>query len=752
MKLKIAKMTPSRKIKLINSTKQKCKKGLNLTTRFGRVLVYLVKIVNMKNCLVALILFIGFALHAEEGMLIPSLLQAFESDMKAKGMKLSAADIYSVNNASLKDAIMHFGGGCTAELVSNKGLLLTNHHCGLDAVQKHSSTEHDYLKNGFWAKQLSDELSNPGLTATRIVRIEDVTEAMKFGLQGLEDGNKIGEVLKRNMKKLIEDATRGTHFQADVQAFDYGNSFYLMVKEVFTDVRLVGAPPSSIGKFGGDTDNWVWPRHTGDFSVFRVYAGKDNKPAAYNTENVPYTPIKHLNIAFNDRKKGDFTMVYGFPGQTEQHLTSGNLKYYIEKQRPMEIDMRTKSLGVINEAMTKSDLTRIQYMAKQARIANAWKKYIGQIDGLKQLDAVSLKKKFEAEYIARANSKDEWNRYAPLIDRMNKLVDEKGVYEYNYTLFVEYLFVGPEFFRLARNMEDLERNYEKYKANKELEVKVKNLIASAENFFKNYDVNVDKGIFEVQTPAFKNYLDKRFVIASLNNPKLSSEIYSKSIFVNKEKYSAFLNKLTDKSFAKLAKDPGYKLFVESFSLMRNEIAAGSNDYNIEMDALLKDFVEGKLAMFPDGKNWPDANSTLRVTYGQLEGSAPVDGMAYTEHTTLKGMIDKYNTGNPDFDLDKRMIDLYQAKNYGSYAQNGELWVCFTGSNHTTGGNSGSPVLDANGNLMGLNFDRSWESTMSDFYFDPNRCRNIVVDIRYVMWVMDVYCGAKNLVDEMTLVK
>ena len=745
-------MTPSRKIKLINSTKQKCEKGLNLTTCFGRVLVYLGKIVTMKNCLLGFMVFMGFVLRAEEGMLIPSLLQAFESDMKARGMKLSAADIYSVNKSSLKDAIMHYNGGCTAELVSDKGLMLTNHHCGLDAVQRHSSTEHDYLKNGFWAKTFKDELPNAGSTATRIVRIEDVTEAMMFGIQGVEDGNKIGEILKRNMKKLIEDATRNTHFQADVQAFDYGNSFYLMVKEVFTDVRLVGAPPSSIGKFGGDTDNWVWPRHTGDFSVFRVYAGKDNKPAAYNEENVPYTPIQYLKIAFNDRKVGDFTMVYGFPGQTEQHLTSGNLKYYIEKQRPMEIDMRTKSLAVINEAMTKSDLTRIQYMAKQARIANAWKKYIGQIDGLKQLDAVSLKKKFEDEYVQKAKSQDGWNHYGPLVDRMNQLVEQKASYEFTYTLMVEYLFVGPEFFRLARTMEDIERNYAKYKASNELDAKIQAIVKSADGFFKNYDVNVDKGIFEALTPAFRSYLDKRFVIGSLSNQKLASDIYSKSIFVNKEKYVAFLSKFSEKSLATLKKDPGYKLFVECFSLMRDEVASGANDYNIEMDALLKDYVEGKLAMFPDAKHWPDANSTLRVTYGLLEGSAPVDGMAYTEHTTLKGMVDKYNTGNPDFDLDPRMIELYKSKNYANYAQNGELWVCFTGSNHTTGGNSGSPVLDANGNLMGLNFDRSWESTMSDFYFDPNRCRNIVVDIRYVMWVMDVYCGAKHLVDEMTLVK
>lgn len=706
----------------------------------------------MKKFVTGIFMALLFSSFAEEGMIIPSLLQAFESDMKAKGMKLTAADIYSVNNGSLKDAIMHFGGGCTAELVSDKGLLLTNHHCGLDAIQKHSSTEHDYLKNGFWAKTFADELPNIGLTATRIVRIEDVTEAMKSGLIGVESGEKVAEILKRNKTKLIEDATRGTHFKADIQAFDYGNSFYLMVKEVFEDVRLVGAPPSSIGKFGGDTDNWVWPRHTGDFSVFRVYAGTDNKPAAFNQSNVPYSPIRSLKIAFNDRKKGDFTMVYGFPGSTEQHLSSGNLAYYIDVQRPMEIGMRDLSLAVINEAMKKSDLTRIQYMAKQARIANSWKKHIGQIDGLKQMHAVEKKKAYEQTYISMANSKPEWNKYAGLIDRMNKIVADKSIHEFNYTLFIEYLLVGPEFFKLSRSIYDLEKNYAKYKVNNELQARITNLKLAAESFFKNYDVTVDEGIFKALTPAFKKYLNGKYEISSLNNDKVLQAIYKKSVFVSKEKYLAFLDKFTEKSFKKINKDPGFMLFKQSFNVLLDQIVVQYNEYSMEMDALLKEYVEGKYVMFPKDKHWPDANSTLRVTYGQLEGSAPTDGMAYLEHTTLKGIVDKFNTGNPDFYVDQRLIDLYNKKEYGPYAQGDELWVCFTGSNHTTGGNSGSPVIDANGNLMGLNFDRSWESTMSDFYFDPSRCRNIVVDIRYVLWVMDIYGGAKHLVDEMTLVK
>lgn len=701
-----------------------------------------------------LICFLAFSIptFAEEGMLIPSLLEAFESDMKAHGMKLTAEDIYSVNHSSLKDAIMHFGGGCTAELVSGKGLLLTNHHCGLSQVQAHSSEQNDYIKNGFWAKTYADELPNPGLTATRIVRIENVTAAMLFGTEGIESQEKLNEIFRKNMKKIIDDAIVGTHYKAEVKAFDYGNDYYLMVKEVFTDIRLVGAPPSSIGKFGGDTDNWVWPRHTGDFSVFRIYAGSDNKPADYNENNVPYTPIQFLKIAFNDRKVGDFTMVYGFPGITEQHLSSGNLNYLIEKQRPMEIAMRTHSLEVIDAAMKTSDKIRIQYTAKQARIANAWKKNIGQIDGLKQLGAVQLKIDFEKEYEIRADSNAEWAQYSGLTKKMNILVEQKSKYAFANTLFYEYMNVGPEFFRVCRGLEDLEKNYDKYETEGTLQTKIDNLKKNYEAFFKDYDIHVDQQIFEVLTKDFVTYLGSDFAIPAASNPKLATSIYTKSICVSNERMQAFLNKFTEKSLAKLAKDPAYVYYKACNAMWKDRVQPTAGEFTDEMNALLQTYVKGKKEMFTDLKQWSDANSTLRVTYGNLEGSAPVDGMAYTEHTTLKGMIDKFNTGNPDFELQPKMLELYKNKTYGPYAQGDELWVCFTGSNHTTGGNSGSPVLDASGNLMGLNFDRSWESTMSDFYFDPKRCRNIVVDIRYVMWVMDIYCGATHLVNEMELVK
>jgi hypothetical protein len=711
----------------------------------------------MKKFLVSLSLsFITFInCFAEEGMLIPSVISAFESDMQAKGMKLSAKDIYDVNHSSLKDAIMHFGGGCTAELVSGKGLLLTNHHCGYSQIQSHSSLEKDYLKNGFWAKNYAEELPNSGLTASRMVRIDDVTASVMFGVVESESAEKRAAAMRKNMDQLIKDATVGTHYEAEIKPFNFGNHFYIIVKEVFKDVRLVGTPPNSIGKFGGDTDNWVWPRHTGDFSVFRIYAGADNKPAEYSTNNVPYSPIHFLPISFKNRKVGDFTMVYGFPGETEQHVASGYLKFIVEKERPARIKMREKSLSVIDAAMRSSDEIRIKYSAKQASIANAYKKWIGQVDGLKRLDGVSVKIGKEKEYNDMAATNDKWNgAYGQLVNQMNKLVEEGSEWEFRYSMAIEYLYVGPEFYKLARAIDDLTMNYAKYKEKGELNTQIEKMIKGADSFFKNYDAGVDQKIFDLLTMEYFTQVNvDAESIADVNYVNgLSKAIFAKSILTNKDRYVAFLQKFKEKSVKAIAKDPGFKLYAKLTKDFKENVLQKYQAFDDQMNALLKVYVQGKYEMFPDAKHWADANSTLRITYGQLEGSSPTDGMAYTEHTTLDGIIAKYNTGNPDFELLPRMLEMHKNKDYGDYAQDGELWVCFTGSNHTTGGNSGSPVIDANGNLMGLNFDRTWESTMSDYMFDPNRCRNVVVDIRYVMWVMDKYSGAKHLVDEMVLVK
>lgn len=689
---------------------------------------------------------------AEEGMLIPALIKAFESDMQSFGMKLTAEEIYSVNKSSLKDAIIHFGGGCTAELVSNQGLLLTNHHCGYSQIQSHSSLENDYLKYGFWAKNKSEELPNKGLTASRMVRIQDVTKEVLLGTAGVTDPAKLQEILTKNTQALIKEAMNGNHYEAEIKPFNQGNEFYMIVKETFKDVRLVGTPPNSIGKFGGDTDNWVWPRHTGDFSVFRIYAGTDNKPAEYNTSNVPYKPLHHLKIAFNDRKAGDFTMVYGFPGETEQHVVSDYLKFIIEKERPARIHMRELSLSVIDQAMRQSDEVRIKYASKQASIANAYKKWIGQIDGLRRMDAVTVKKEREQEYNNRALSKDSWkNEYGTVVNDMNQLVASSADYEFRYSMLIEYFFTGSEFLRLARGVDQLKKTAESNPT--ALETVKKRLIDGAEGFFKNYDASVDKKVFELQTATYNNYISCPST-SKINNPingYNSDAIFSKSFLTDKDRYIAFIKKFTAKSVKNLEKDPGYSHYSLLFNDFINNHYANYEAYDAKMADLLKIYVKGKLELFPDQKHWADANSTLRITYGKLEGSKPQDGVQYLEYTTLDGIIDKYYTGNPDFELLPRMFDLHKKKEYGNYAQNGELWVCFTGSNHTTGGNSGSPVIDANGNLMGLNFDRSWESTMSDYMFDPSRCRNIVVDIRYVLWVMDIYSGAGHLVEEMELV-
>ena len=676
-------------------------------------------------------IFLHFVSWADEGMLIPSLIKAFESDMKAKGMKLSAEDIYSVNQSSIKDAIFQFGGGCTSEIVSSKGLLLTNHHCGYSQIQSHSSLENNYIENGYWAKDLSEELANPGLTAMRIVRIEDVTQKIKDGL---------------SIDQIVQEAIEGTHYEGEVKAFNYGNDYYLMVKETFLDIRFVGTPPNSIGKFGGDTDNWIWPRHTGDFSVFRIYAGKDNKPAVYSEDNVPYSPLHTLPISMKERKPGDFTMVYGFPGRTEQHVSSSYLEQIITKERPARIRMRDLSLSVIDKAMKNSELVRIQYASKQARISNAWKKWIGQIDGLKRLDAVALKRKTETDFTKRANSNKEWKeKYGSIIEQLNTLSDESFDLEFKYAMGVEYFYYsGSEYFKLIRSTNDLIMNFNKYEENGKLEEKKTALIQGAKSFFKNYNQEIDAEIFTLLTNEYlKNVSLKTLITAGT--------IYQKSNFTDLDRYTKFIEKFNAKSVKKLKKDKGYVHYKELYSNWYSEVIPSYRSYSNERIELLQKYVAGKLEMFPNKKHWPDANSTLRISFGQLEGSTPADGKIYSEHTTLDGIIAKYNSGNPDFKLKPRMLEMYKSKDYGNYAQDGELWVCFSGSNHTTGGNSGSPVIDGEGNLMGINFDRSWESTMSDYMFDPNRCRNIVVDIKYVLWVIDKYSNAKHLVDEMTLI-
>jgi hypothetical protein len=690
-------------------------------------------------------------LSAKEGMWIPALLEAVEQDMQSLGLTLSAADIYSINEGSLKDAIVHFGGGCTAELISNQGLLLTNHHCGFSQIQSHSSVENDYLTHGFWAMSRDQELSNSGLTATFIQRIEDVTARVN---EGVKAGMSAADLAALELKNMLAiEAEFGQNgLKANVIAFNYGNDYYVIVTKTYLDVRLVGAPPSSVGKFGGDTDNWMWPRHTGDFSMFRIYAGIDNEPAEYSEENVPYRPAHHLPVSMSGVEEGDFTMVYGFPGRTEVYLTSYAVEYTTDKANPMRIGMREKSLSIIDAAMMSSDAIRIQYAAKQSRISNAYKKWIGQNKGLEILGAIQLKRDQEMVFA----SKSESNRAS--LANMEKAYADLEKYSFGRDLLIEYFYYGPEFLRYCQSFTDLVESYATLDK-EQIAEKVEKLKAATSRHFKDYHTPTDRAIFESLTTMYINYIDQDLRPTSLISmkgnadavAKLSTGIYDKGYFANEEKMMSLLNSFGAKSVKKLKSDPAYILSAEVLKVYDAQIKPEFARLTQEIDVLMKDYVVAMEAVFPDRVYWPDANSTLRLTYGKAEGSAPRDGMIYKFYTTSDGILEKYIPEHRDFDLPPSLVEMLESRDFGPYATNGELRVCFTGSNHTTGGNSGSPAMDGNGYLIGLNFDRTWESTMSDIMFDPDRCRNIMVDIKYVLFIIDKYAGATHLINEMTLV-
>ena len=685
-------------------------------------------------------------LHAHEGMWIPSLLKVLEGQMQSEGMQITAEDIYSINQSSLKDAIVHFGGGCTAEVVSKKGLILTNHHCGYSQIQQHSSLENNLLKDGFWAMSMKEELKNPGLTATFIVRIEDVTDKVLNGVkdQNSDEGNK---TMLANIKAIEKAAVNQPNYKASVKPFYYGNKYFMIVSKTYKDVRLVGAPPSAMGKFGGDTDNWVWPRHTCDFSMFRIYANADNEPAEISDDNVPYQAARALDIAIDGVKENDFTMVFGFPGRTSQYLTSKAVENYIAKLLPARIEMRKNSLRHIDAAMAMDEATYIKYASKQSRISNAYKKWIGQDLGLRKKEAVKKKLNLEKDWVTKGKGNKA------LLDELFELENKKVEAQMAYNMFIEFYYYGPEMMRWATGFNKLANSKE---FDKEAKKKLKNM----QNFFKNYDVNIDKKVFASLVPIYVKHVKKEMLskeLIDLVNKYTSSEemveaLYKKSKLHNKEQVEKLLQG-SQKSFKKkLEKDPIYNLAQSLLTHFLNEIRPGYSQMTQDEEKLMKSFVKSLMMAYPEKSFWADANSTLRLTYGKVEGSAPRDGMEYTWFTTMDGIIEKYNTGEADFEVPQRLLDLYEEKNYGQYGTDGKLHVCLLGSNHTTGGNSGSPALDAYGRLVGINFDRSWESTMSDVLFDKDICRNIMVDIRYVLWVIDIYAGAGHLVKEMNLVR
>lgn len=709
----------------------------------------------------AILPILGFS---KEGMWLPFLVEQLAiDDMRSMGFKLSAEDIYSVNNSSLKDAVVHFGGGCTGEMISDKGLLLTNHHCGYGQIQYHSTVENDFLTNGFWAMNQDEELANPGLTATFIVRMEDVTELIFAETNDLE-GEELSNKIKENIEKVGKEAIEETHYEYVIKPFYNGNHYYMFITETYKDVRLVGAPPSSIGKFGFDTDNWVWPRHTGDFSIFRIYADKDNKPAEYSKDNVPYKPKYSFPISLNEVKEGDFTLLYGFPGRTQEYLTSHAVDYTLNSGNPAKITMRDASLAIINKAMAESDKVRIQYAAKQSRISNSHKKWIGESKGLKRLDAIKTKQQFEEKFAEVVTQNDENQKlYGDLLGKYEKLYEENNKYVLGRDLFIELYYYGPEIFRFANDF----NKYVEYYLNDELpgDQKLKSseiLKPKINSFFKDYNAEVDKELFAELTslyvqlvdpslmPNYKTIVDEKY---KGDYAAYAEKTFKKSIFDNRVDISDFVYNPSKPKAKKLSKDPIFVLVNELLTQYRNLIAPAYSAFSDNLDILEKDYLKAMMELMPDEKRYyPDANSTLRVAYGKVEGYEPKDGAYYHFYTTLDGVAEKYIPGDREYDVPEKLMDLYFSKDFGQYGYGDKMPVCFIASNHSTGGNSGSPVLDANGNLKGLNFDRCWEGTMSDIMFDPDRCRNIMVDLNYVLFIIDKFAGAKHLVDEMKLVK
>ena len=712
---------------------------------------------NRKNILLAAILFPAVMAFAQEygGMWIPTELN--EKEMKNLGMKISAKEIFDTTKPSIKDAVVQFNGGCTAEIISPQGLLLTNHHCGYGQIQKLSTLENDYLSDGFWAKNMTGELPNPGVTVDFIADIKEVTAQVLRDTQGLE-GKAYQDVINKNMEAVKATFKLEEWQKVTVKPVYYGNKYYAYLIETYKDIRLVGAPPQSIGKFGSDTDNWVWPRHTGDFSMFRIYADKNNKPAEYSKDNIPYKPKHFLPISIKDKQENDFTFVFGFPGRTTEYLPAIAVEKIMTEIDPAMISVREVALKTLDEKMRSDAETRIKYASKYASVANYWKKWIGEVEGLKKSDAVGKKKKYEATLMAKNPA------LKSTIEELNVLYAQQAPYALNKAYYSETVR-NAETFTLANFYYNYLPAMESGKLDAKATETFKNRLAG---IYKDYDPVLDAkvtakllALYANKTPAkflpagFDQYKNENQNLVTIENLSKNSVITGRGMINGATTYTDINKVFADPNalVQNLKNDPLMKLFAAMRENYMKTTDGTNNEIQEKIYVLQKKYMAQQMETDKERKFFPDANSTLRVSYGQIKGSSPRDAVHYNYQTHVAGIMEKYVPGDYEFDVPKKLIQLYNTKDYGIYKdRTGDVPVNFTATNHTTGGNSGSPALDAYGNLIGLNFDRQWEGTMSDINFDPRFSRNIMVDTKYILFIIDKYADAKWLINEMKIVK
>ncbi len=707
----------------------------------------------MKKILLTLSLLLTIVLYGQNNrMIIPSdLSQEVINEMRELGSKLSASKIYSPDRLSMNDAVVQFNGGCTGEVVSPQGLILTNHHCGYGAIQSHSTFEHNYVKDGFWSKSLADELPNPGMYVTFVRKIDQVTDQVLAGVNDNMDENIRQSLIKKNIAKLVKSYSKKEWQDIEIKPFFDGNQYYAFVLENYKDIRLVAAPPSSIGKFGADTDNWMWPRHSGDFSVFRIYADKNNRPAEYSPDNVPYKTDAFFKISIKPKKQGDFFLVYGFPGRTQEYLPSVAVAQKVNVINPARIETRKTALDIMQDFMSKNDTIKLKYTAKFARIANYWKKWIGESQGIKKTKAINKKKEFEKYFLSQVKNKNLSPEYLSLFDRFDKLYKQNKDVELARNYFIEIVYLNNDLLKRAFALYNLKNTYET-KGKEAFKEKEKLYAQKVSGSFDNYDARLDKELFKALLKLYVAKIPAKYQNEDLKNldiDKIAEVIYEKSI-LNDSKELSKLYKKNPKKFIKIInEDPGYQLAEKLIKDYYQKIAPDYQNSRLRINKLQKIYMKAIIEAVDRPLN-PDANGTLRISYGIVAGYEPRDAIYYYPISHVKGIIEKYIPGDYEFDVPAKLIELYEKKDYKPYSNTGMMPVDFLGTAHTTGGNSGSPAVNKEGELIGINFDRVWEGTMSDLYYDQKISRNIMVDINYVLFIIDKLGNNKRLIEEMQI--